>query len=305
MRKSVKAKQAAKKRQTAHHHNRHKRIALWLLAVFAASLSLLTISYANWHAAAQTKAASIQIALDQREAKKYIELAKINAAKRSEEAAKTRMEAEMAAQKQSERDVAAAVQTEPPANQQCTVTDASSITVIINKKHCFNPIDWVPSDLKEIDGYPMRSEAASQMAAMMQAATAAGNGFGLSSTYRSYLDQKTVYNNWVRVNGSVTVADTVSARPGYSEHQTGLAADLQTPGCALECFANSNAYGWLQTNAAGYGFIQRYPTGLSAITGYAPEAWHWRYVGVAVAQDMKTKGIQTLEQYYGIAGGSY
>lgn len=139
----------------------------------------------------------------------------------------------------------------------------------------------------------------------MAAAVAAGLGFDLSSAYRSYSDQQVTYNNWVRVNGSQAAADTVSARPGYSEHQTGLAADLKVGGCALECFANTAQYTWLTQHAANYGFIQRYPVGLTSITGYSPEAWHWRYVGVATATDMKAKGIQTLEQYFGITGGDY
>lgn len=143
------------------------------------------------------------------------------------------------------------------------------------------------------------------MTNMIQDATAAGQGFDLSSAYRSYDNQVTTYNTWVTVNGSAALADTVSARPGYSEHQTGLAADLKVGSCVLECFGTTSTYTWLREHAATYGFIERYPQGLSDITGYAPEAWHWRYVGPATAQDMKQKGIQTLEQYFGISGGSY
>ena len=187
----------------------------------------------------------------------------------------------------------------------CGVTNPGSITVVINKKHCFSPLSWAPSDLVSVNGYYMRSQAASAMQSMMSAANNAGVGFSLSSAYRSYSDQVATYNNWVAVNGSQAAADTVSARAGYSEHQTGLAADLKVGSCALECFADSAQYKWLTKNAAKYGFIQRYPTGLTSITGYSPEAWHWRYVGVAVAEDMKARGTQTLEQYYGISGGDY
>jgi D-alanyl-D-alanine carboxypeptidase len=234
------------------------------------------------------------------------EQAKGNAAKKAEAEAKAQMEAEMAAKSADERKLAAAKQTDPArAGEGCGVIDPSSITVVINKKNCFSPLEWAPSDLTGVNGYLLRSEATSQMTKMMQDATAAGSGFGISSAYRSHQNQITTYNNWVQVNGSVAAADTVSARPGYSEHQTGLVADLQTPGCVLECFAGTTSYTWLQANAANYGFINRYPAGLSDITGYAPEAWHWRYVGVATAKDMQTKGIQTLEQYFGIPGGSY
>lgn len=139
----------------------------------------------------------------------------------------------------------------------------------------------------------------------MQAAANAGVGFSLSSAYRSYDNQVVTYNNWVNVNGSVAAADTVSARPGFSEHQTGLAADLKTGNCVLDCFGGTGSYTWLQQHAAEYGFIERYPSGLTAITGYAPEAWHWRYIGASAATDMKTKGIQTLETYFNISGGDY
>lgn len=305
MRKSVKTKRAAEQRKKHQAHERHKRIALWLTVILAASMCLFALSVTNWQANRQIKSATLQITADQRETQKYAQLAKINTAKRIEAEAKAKIEAEMEAAKQTERDIAKSRQTEPPASLTCGVTDPSSITIIINKKHCFSPIDWEPSDLVSIDGYFMRSEAAAQMSAMMASASAAGNGFSLTSTYRSYSNQQIVYNNWVQVNGSASAADTVSARPGYSEHQTGLAADLQTPGCALECFGGTSAFTWLTQNAANYGYINRYPAGLSSITGYAPESWHWRYVGTATAKDMKAKGIRTLEQYYGITGGSY
>ena len=187
----------------------------------------------------------------------------------------------------------------------CDVTNPTSITVVVNKKHCFNPPSWAPPDLTYVDGYLMRTEAASHMQAMMNAASAAGSGFGITSAYRSYSDQVATYNHWVQVNGSAAAADTVSARPGYSEHQTGLAADLAAGGCALECFANTSQYTWLKANAANYGFIERYPPGLTSITGYSPEAWHWRYVGVPTATAMKNSGVQTLEAYFNISGGDY
>ena len=227
---------------------------------------------------------------------------KIDDARKAEEEAKKK-----AAEEEAKRKAEAAAKptgtVAAPAN--CGTANPGSVTVVINKKHCFSPLSWAPSDLASVNGYLLRAEAAGQMTAMMNAALAAGLGFELSSAYRSYSDQATVYSHWVRVNGSQAAADTVSARPGYSEHQTGLAADLKVGGCALECFAGSAQYTWLTQHAAEYGFIQRYPVGLTSITGYSPEAWHWRYVGVATATDMKNKGIQTLEQYFGISGGDY
>lgn len=302
MRQSAKAKHTTIQQQ---HHTRHKRIALWLFVVLAASLSLLTLSYAHWQATATVKASNTQIIQSQAKAKKYIELSKINMAKKAEAAEKAKLQAQIIAKGEDERAIAAAQQTEPPATPGCDVTNPASIGVVVNKKHCFSPIDWAPNDLTGVNGFLLRSEPAAQLTAMLSDASANNLAIDLTSTYRSYQNQQTVYANWVAVNGSIALADTVSARPGYSEHQTGLAADLQTPGCALECFSGTAAYTWLKQNAAQYGFIERYPAGLSAITGYAPESWHWRYVGVTTAQDMQAKGIQTLEQYFGISGGSY
>lgn len=228
---------------------------------------------------------------------------KIEKARKAEAEAKKKAEEEEAKRKAEAAAKPAGTVATPAAA--CGVTNPGSITVVINKKHCFSPLSWAPGDLASVGGYPMRAEAAGQMIAMMNAAAAAGVGFELSSAYRSYANQVSVYNHWVAVNGSQAAADTVSARPGYSEHQTGLAADVKVGGCALECFRGKPAHLWLQANAHTYGFIERYPPGLTSITGYSPEAWHWRYVGAAVAGDMKAKGIQTLEQYYGIPGGNY
>ena len=233
---------------------------------------------------------------------KRLKQEKIERAKRADEEAKKKA-AEEEAKRKAEAAAKPAGTIAAPAN--CGVANPASITAVINKKHCFNPLSWAPGDLASVGSYPMRAEAANQMIAMMNAASAAGAGFDLSSAYRSYANQATTYNNWVAVNGSQAAADTVSARPGYSEHQTGLAGDLKVGSCVLECFAGTAQYTWLTQHAAEYGFIQRYPAGLTSITGYAAEAWHWRYVGVATALDMKTKGIQTLEQYFGVTGGDY
>lgn len=154
-------------------------------------------------------------------------------------------------------------------------------------------------------GHYMRQEAAGAYQRMRQAAQQDGIDFTPSSAYRSYATQKTTYQHWVNVNGSVAEADKVSARAGFSEHQTGLVADFQVNGCSLSCFNNKPAYHWLVQHAADYGFIQRYHADTTHITGYAAESWHWRYVGVDVAKDMKQKGIKTLEQYFNIEGGDY
>lgn len=184
--------------------------------------------------------------------------------------------------------------------------DPSKIDVVINKKRCFNPINYAPKDLTSFQGFLVSAKIVSNLQALFAAAQAAGYPLSLTSSYRSYTDQVTTYNHWVRVNGSYAAADTVSARPGYSEHQTGFAVDFSTAaGCSLECFAKTQNYQWLLANGPKYGFIERYPVGLESVTGYSPEAWHWRYVGPETAQSMTAKGVKTLEQLWGIPGGGY
>ncbi|MDB5167739.1 MAG: hypothetical protein JWN26_884 [Candidatus Saccharibacteria bacterium] len=182
--------------------------------------------------------------------------------------------------------------------------DPSSIDVLVNKKHCLQPLSFVPSDLVSVDGATLSAKASASFDLMYKAAAAAGQPFGVSSSYRSYTTQVTTYNYWVSVSGQAG-ADTYSARAGYSEHQTGLAVDLQAGSCELSCFVGTTQYTWLQDHSTDYGFIQRYPTGSQSITGYETEEWHYRYVGLAVAQDMKARGITTLEEYWGIDGGDY
>jgi D-alanyl-D-alanine carboxypeptidase len=181
----------------------------------------------------------------------------------------------------------------------------ANIDVLVNKKHCLMPLSFTPNDLVPIYGsFLLSAKAAGSFETMYSAAMSAGQAFQVTSSYRSYASQISTYNYWVSTSGK-TGADTYSARPGYSEHQTGLAVDLEAGSCALSCFGGSSQYGWLQQHAADYGFIQRYPAGQQAITGYETEEWHYRFVGVAIAKDMKAKGIATLEQYWNIGGGDY
>lgn len=184
-------------------------------------------------------------------------------------------------------------------------SDPNKIDVVINKKRCLNPINFTPVDLAIFNGFTVSAKIIPDMTAMFNAAASAGVPLSLTSAYRSYANQVTTYNHWVAQNGSTAAADTVSARPGYSEHQTGYAFDLSAGSCSLECFIGTPQYTWLKQNAASFGFIERYPQGLESITGYSPEAWHWRYIGPKAALDMKEKGIKTLEQYWNIPGGTY
>jgi D-alanyl-D-alanine carboxypeptidase len=183
----------------------------------------------------------------------------------------------------------------------------ASIDVVVNKKHCIQPVTYVPGDLVNVGGgFLLSAKAADSFHAMMDAASAAGEPIALTSSYRSYSDQVSTYAYWVNTSGK-DGADTYSARPGYSEHQTGLAFDVADANkqYVLSNFGSTSQYQWLQAHAADYGFIQRYYAGYETITGYQAEEWHYRYVGVTVAKDMRAKGIKTLEQYWGVSGGDY
>ncbi len=188
-----------------------------------------------------------------------------------------------------------------PAARASSIDDPASITVVVNKTRPLQPKNYAPGDLVAVGGgQKMRAEAASALSQLTAGAQAAGYTIRPLSGYRSYTTQVSVYNNEVRTYGQA-VADTQSARPGTSEHQTGLAIDVGGGGCGIEdCFSNTAEGRWLAANAHTYGFIIRYPQGKMSVTGYRYEPWHIRYVGVSVANDMHAKGIMTLEEYFGL-----
>ena len=120
----------------------------------------------------------------------------------------------------------------------------------------------------------------------------------ISSGYRGYNNQKTLYNNYVARDGE-EAADKYSARAGHSEHQTGLCFDLNT---VDDSFANTDEGKWINQNAYLYGFIIRYPKGKESETGYQYESWHLRYVGKELAKELYNNGDWlTIEDYYGIS----
>lgn len=163
-------------------------------------------------------------------------------------------------------------------------TDMSDgILVICNKYHTLKK-DYVP-DLVSLSGYgggQMQREAANYFKKMSDAAKKDGISIYNVSGYRSYNTQVYLYNNYVKQDG-VKMADTYSARAGTSEHQTGLATDVNSVSASFE---NTNAFKWLSKNAYKYGFILRYPKGKEHITGYKYEPWHYRYVGKKIAKKL-------------------
>jgi len=137
---------------------------------------------------------------------------------------------------------------------------------------------------------------------MRNAATAAGVTLTIKSGTRNWNDQHYIFNNYVRAHG-LEEALTFSARPGHSEHQTGLAMDLVTSSTqeANEDPTVKAALQWLNDNAYKYGFILRYPEGKSDIHGYIFEPWHYRYVGVELASALYNGGNWiTMEEYFGL-----
>ncbi len=116
------------------------------------------------------------------------------------------------------------------------------------------------------------------------------------SGYRDYTYQENLYNNYVAKDG-VEQADTYSARPGHSEHQTGLAIDISNNELPYTSFNKTEEYIWMVDNAHKYGFILRYPENKENITGYFYEPWHYRYVGIDIATEIYNEDI-TYEEYY-------
>jgi len=183
-------------------------------------------------------------------------------------------------------------------------SEASSITVVVNKKHKL-PSSYAPSVVPIAGGY-LRQEAVTAMNDLLATANSAGNSMKIISSYRSYSTQVSTYQKWVNLQGQ-TEADRGSARPGHSEHQTGLAVDLGNPDNScnlLACFGTGIRGVWLANNAHSFGFIVRYPEGKESLTGYQYEPWHVRYVGITEATAIYQSG-QTMDQYYGVEAGGY
>lgn len=189
-----------------------------------------------------------------------------------------------------------------------SITDPTSIWAVVNKLRPLTPAKYTPTDLvatpvPHLNPPTLRREAADAMVAMFAAAKAEGAGcMQLQSAYRSYAVQVQVYNGYVASAGKAG-ADSQSARPGFSEHQSGLSADISTLPltCALAaCFGETPHGRWLAGNAYRFGYLLRYPADKTAVTGYIYEPWHFRYIGVPLATEMHRTEITTLEEFFGL-----
>jgi len=181
--------------------------------------------------------------------------------------------------------------------------DLDEITVLINKT--FHTVStWSPGNLVNIGtGHLMQEEAAEQINLMRTAMTDAGLKVHIISTYRAYSQQSSTFNNALANSGNREFTERNFARPGHSEHQTGLVVDmLQQPyvtNMQSARFQDSENFTWLTQNAHTYGFILRYPEECQDIHGYIFEPWHWRYVGVDIATAMFDMEIALYEDFYG------
>ncbi len=194
---------------------------------------------------------------------------------------------------------------------QHSLTDANSIWVIVNKHNQLNPQNYVPTITlpnvtlkkgKDAESMHVSSLMAPHLEKMFAAAKQGSYNLMLSSGYRSYDYQVKVYGSEVKAYGKAK-ADTESARPGYSEHQTGLSSDIApaTGTCDLsQCFGDTPEGKWVAANAYKYGFVIRYPKGKDSVTGYKYEPWHVRYIGVEAATEMHDQGITTLEEFFSL-----
>lgn len=194
-------------------------------------------------------------------------------------------------------------------------TDTESVLILANKKHKL-PDGYVPSDLVTpnitmTQASTMKQIAADAISEMAAAATEDGVTLKISSAYRSEDYQSSLYYGYVSSYGTET-ADTISSRPGYSDHQTGLAADFVEGDGSMnginfnQSFEDTDSGNWLREHAHEYGFIMRYPKGKQDITGYAYEPWHFRYVGVEYATKIwEVDEFESFEEYFEVEGGDY
>lgn len=178
--------------------------------------------------------------------------------------------------------------------------------LLVNKTH---PLDenYKPDDLTAIKYYAedrdaaarfMRKEAAEHFHTLVEAAKKDGHTIVMTTAYRSYGFQQVLWDNYVKKHGEAE-ANTFSAKPGQSEHQTGLCTDVSSPSVNYQLttdYGKAEEGIWLAEHAHEYGFIIRFPLGKEDVTGYQYEPWHIRYVGQPAADEIYEKGI-TLEEY--------
>ena len=183
-----------------------------------------------------------------------------------------------------------------------TPTDTSKDTLMLVNKYNYLSQDYTPENLVNVsssyayDGNIARQDVLDAFKEMYNDALKDDITLILNSSYRSYSEQDETWLTRKKAYGTEK-ADQYAARAGYSEHQTGLALDINQFNTTEKDFENTPAFTWLSNNAYKYGFILRYPEGKENITGYSYESWHYRYVGKDVAKKITDEGI-TFDEYY-------
>lgn len=170
--------------------------------------------------------------------------------------------------------------------------------ILVNKENKLNN-DFKPNTLVKVTrcslgNFYLEEETATAYEYMCLNLIDEGLNISINSAYRSYEEQEKLYDDYLKLYGKSYVNKYVAV-PGYSEHQTGLALDLESLDCDI--FKNSKEYRWIKNNAYKYGFILRYQEGKENITGYNAEEWHIRYVGRKAAEYIYKNNI-TFEEYY-------
>ena len=182
-----------------------------------------------------------------------------------------------------------------------SVTEPGRLDVICNKYYQLSN-SFTPENLVNVssgyfvnDGkeYKLTQNALDAFVKMADAAKKEDLTIKIISGYRTYAYQENLYNKYKANNGQAA-ADRFSARPGHSEHETGLAIDIND---VSQAFENTREFVWLQENAHLYGYILRYPEGKESTTGYMYEPWHYRYLGVELAKKVHDSGL-TYDEYY-------
>lgn len=180
-------------------------------------------------------------------------------------------------------------------------TDVEEITdfsfpIFVNKYNKL-PDDYEPPELASLSsGRLVTPETKTAFEELLEDSRASGYRISDISTYRSFSYQTGLHNRYLSSDTRANV-ETYSARPGFSEHQTGRAIDMVGSNGVMNRFGNTKESKWINENAYKYGFIVRYPNDSMHITGYRYEPWHITYVGIEISNAMKDYGISTLEEY--------
>ena len=181
-------------------------------------------------------------------------------------------------------------------------TDISKDTLMLVNKYNYLPKNYEPDDIVDIKNWyaygenQIREEVYDKFIDMFNAAKKEGLTLIITSGYRDEQEQTETYED-LKYSHSTEEADRTVARPGFSEHQTGLCLDIVTYDVDGDEFEQTAEFKWMSDNAYKYGFILRYPKGKEMITGYDYESWHYRYVGEKAAKEIKDLDI-TFDEYY-------